>query len=156
MSAAVAQLPDGAAAMHSLNAGMLIHREAQVHHDYLPEARAIPVFTALAVTIGSMWLTIGGVLKARRSLATHTATLLRGASVVLLMFSGTLFFFGTQPLAAKLNADVPQACMRSRIRSPHPPSDRAIGTRACRRPPREGTRRARRRCLRLSRTSQIF
>ncbi|MFA8328626.1 LysE family translocator [Burkholderia ubonensis] len=53
---------------------------------------AISVFTALAVTIGSMWLTIGGVLKARRSLAAHTATVLRGASVVLLMFSGTLFF----------------------------------------------------------------
>ncbi|VWD01367.1 LysE family translocator [Burkholderia lata] len=52
----------------------------------------ISVFTALAVTIGSMWLTIGGVLTARRSLAAHTATLLRGASVVLLMFSGTLFF----------------------------------------------------------------
>nr|WP_269764368.1 DUF6039 family protein [Burkholderia ubonensis] len=43
MSAAVAQLPDGAAAMHSLNAGMVIHREAQVHHDYLPEARAFAI-----------------------------------------------------------------------------------------------------------------
>ncbi|WP_157646026.1 DUF6039 family protein [Burkholderia ubonensis] len=43
MSAAVAQLPDGAAAMHSLNAGMLIHREARVHHDYLPEARAFAI-----------------------------------------------------------------------------------------------------------------
>ncbi|MGU8080136.1 LysE family translocator [Burkholderia pyrrocinia] len=53
---------------------------------------SIAVFTALAVTIGSMWLTIGGVLTARRSLATHTGTLLRGASVVLLMFAGTLAF----------------------------------------------------------------
>ncbi|AWV05200.1 LysE family translocator [Burkholderia sp. JP2-270] len=53
---------------------------------------SIAVFTALTVTIGSMWLTIGGVLTARRSLATHTGALLRGASVVLLMFAGTLVF----------------------------------------------------------------
>uniref|UniRef100_UPI003BEF247E LysE family translocator n=1 Tax=Burkholderia arboris TaxID=488730 RepID=UPI003BEF247E len=53
---------------------------------------SIAIFSALALTIGSMWLTIGGVLTARRSLAGHTATLLRGASVVLLMFSGTLVF----------------------------------------------------------------
>ncbi|WP_175959425.1 LysE family translocator [Burkholderia pyrrocinia] len=53
---------------------------------------AISVFTALAVTIGSMWLTIGGLLKARRSMVVYTATLLRAASVVLLMFSGTLVF----------------------------------------------------------------
>jgi threonine/homoserine/homoserine lactone efflux protein len=52
----------------------------------------VPFFTALAVTIGSMWLTLGGALTARRSLATHTGTLLRGASVVLLMFAGTLAF----------------------------------------------------------------
>ncbi|WP_240674590.1 LysE family translocator [Burkholderia stabilis] len=53
---------------------------------------SIAVFTVLAVTIGSMWLTIGGALTARRSLATHTGTLLRGASVVLWMFAGTLVF----------------------------------------------------------------
>ena len=39
-----------------------------------------------------MWLVVGGVLTARRSLATHTGTLLRGASVVLAMFAGTLAF----------------------------------------------------------------
>ncbi|WP_226800696.1 LysE family translocator [Burkholderia sp. Z1] len=53
---------------------------------------SIAIFTVLAVTIGSMWLTIGGALTARRSLATHTGTLLRGASVVLWMFAGTLVF----------------------------------------------------------------
>ncbi|MDR6502206.1 hypothetical protein J2785_005386 [Burkholderia ambifaria] len=43
VSAAAAQLPNGAAAMHSLNAGMVIHREAQVHYDYLSEARAFAI-----------------------------------------------------------------------------------------------------------------
>ncbi|GAB2890507.1 hypothetical protein GCM10027093_26930 [Paraburkholderia jirisanensis] len=38
-SAAQAQLKSHAAVIHSLNAGMVIHREAQVHYDYMNEAR---------------------------------------------------------------------------------------------------------------------
>ncbi len=53
---------------------------------------SMALFVALVAVIGSGWLTLGGVLTTRRSWAAHTSTLIRGASVVLLMFSATLVF----------------------------------------------------------------
>jgi threonine/homoserine/homoserine lactone efflux protein len=53
---------------------------------------SMALFAALVAVIGSGWLTLGGALTTRRSWAVHTSTLIRGASVVLLMFSATLVF----------------------------------------------------------------
>ena len=53
---------------------------------------SMALFVGLVAVIGSGWLTLGGVLTTRRSWAAHTSTLIRGASVVLLMFSATLVF----------------------------------------------------------------
>jgi threonine/homoserine/homoserine lactone efflux protein len=52
----------------------------------------LAVFLVVLAPIGAGWTSLGGILTSQRSWAVHTSTLLRGASVVLLMFSGTLVF----------------------------------------------------------------
>jgi threonine/homoserine/homoserine lactone efflux protein len=55
-------------------------------------AWTIGAFLIVLVPIALAWSYLGVLLTARRSLAPHTPTLLRGASLVLLMFSGTLMY----------------------------------------------------------------
>jgi len=50
------------------------------------------VFIAMTLSIGSGWLAMGGILRSNRSWGVHTPKLMRGASLVLVMFSGTLMF----------------------------------------------------------------
>lgn len=54
--------------------------------------RAIAVFLVVLVPIAIGWSTLGMLLTAQRTWASHTRTLLRGASLVLLTFSGTLMY----------------------------------------------------------------
>lgn len=54
--------------------------------------QAIAVFLVVLVPIAIGWSTLGMLLTARRTWASHTRTLLRGASLVLLTFSGTLMY----------------------------------------------------------------
>ena len=44
------------------------------------------------VPIGATWSGLGRFLALRKSVATHATTVLRGVSLVLLTFSGTLFY----------------------------------------------------------------
>lgn len=53
--------------------------------------RTLAVFLIVLTPIGVGWSCLGGLLTSR-SWAAHTSTLLRGASLVLLMFSGTLMY----------------------------------------------------------------
>ncbi len=55
-------------------------------------AWTIAVFLVVLVPIAIGWSTLGVLLTARRTWAPHTPKLLRGASLVLLMFSGTLVY----------------------------------------------------------------
>lgn len=55
-------------------------------------ASTIAVFLAVLVPIAIGWSYLGVLLTARRTWAPHTPKLLRGASVVLVMFSGTLVY----------------------------------------------------------------
>lgn len=54
--------------------------------------QTIAVFLVVLVPIAIGWSTLGMLLTARRAWASHTPKLLRGASLVLLMFSGTLMY----------------------------------------------------------------
>lgn len=54
--------------------------------------RALVVFLIVLTPIGVGWSCLGGLLTSQRSWAAHTTTLLRGASLVLLMFSVTLVY----------------------------------------------------------------
>ncbi|ANH75033.1 lysE type translocator family protein [Ralstonia insidiosa] len=55
-------------------------------------AWTIGVFLVVLVPIAIGWSYLGVLLTARRTWAPHTPVLLRGASLVLLMFSGTLMY----------------------------------------------------------------
>ncbi|GAB2890452.1 LysE family translocator [Paraburkholderia jirisanensis] len=53
---------------------------------------AMTIFFALVAPLGSGWAALGGAVTSQKSWAAHSSVLLRAASVVLLMFSGTLAF----------------------------------------------------------------
>lgn len=55
-------------------------------------AWAMAVFLIVLAPIGIGWSYLGVLLTSRRAWAPHTPKLLRGAALVLLMFSGTLMF----------------------------------------------------------------
>ncbi|CAD9223296.1 Putative transmembrane protein [Burkholderia cenocepacia] len=55
-------------------------------------AWALLVFLVVLAPIGVGWSSLGGLLTSRRAWAARTSALLRGASLVLLMFSGTLVY----------------------------------------------------------------
>ncbi|WP_234487123.1 LysE family translocator [Paraburkholderia aspalathi] len=55
-------------------------------------AWAVVAFLIVLAPIGVGWSCLGGLLTSQRSWAAYTSTLLRGASLVLLMFSGTLMY----------------------------------------------------------------
>nr|WP_177318127.1 LysE family translocator [Burkholderia ubonensis] len=55
-------------------------------------AIAIGVFLVVLVPIGVGWSSLGGLLTSNRNWADRASTLLRCASIVLLMFSGTLVY----------------------------------------------------------------
>lgn len=52
----------------------------------------IAAFWIVLIPVGIGWSSLGGLLMARRRWARHTSTLLRGASVVLVAFSGSLLY----------------------------------------------------------------
>jgi hypothetical protein len=54
--------------------------------------RALLVFMVVVGPIGIGWSHLGGLLTSQRSLAAHTSTFLRLASLVLLTFSGSLAY----------------------------------------------------------------
>ncbi|AJK48351.1 hypothetical protein Bpla01_34680 [Burkholderia plantarii] len=58
-------------------------------HVYLT---AFALFLIVLAPIGVGWSCLGGLITSRRAWAERTSTLLRGASLVLLMFSGTLMY----------------------------------------------------------------
>ncbi|WP_186157154.1 LysE family translocator [Burkholderia gladioli] len=53
---------------------------------------AFALFLVVLAPIGLGWSCLGGLITSRRACAERTSTLLRGASLVLLMFSGTLMY----------------------------------------------------------------
>lgn len=55
-------------------------------------AWSFAVFLIVLVPIGATWSGLGRFLALRKSVATHATTVLRGVSLVLLTFSGTLFY----------------------------------------------------------------
>ncbi len=55
-------------------------------------ARALGVFLILLGPIGVGWTCLGGLLTSRRAWAGRASAMLRGAALLLLMFSGTLMY----------------------------------------------------------------